>query len=124
MEKLLLSIQKGKVNGFVTQPWIISSILKSSIVDNYDISSLKFILCSGAIVDKNMCLSFYKRFSVPVINSYGMTELVSGHQNTFSGSLEGKLANAISSLDFYSFLSFSYRECRYIETRIFVQNHW
>ncbi|CAO3640545.1 unnamed protein product [Mucor hiemalis] len=91
MEKLLYSIQEGKVNGFVTQPWIISSILKSHNVDKYDISSLKFILCSGAIVDKNMCSSFYNRFAVPVINSYGMTELVTGHQSTFSGSLEGNV---------------------------------
>lgn len=106
MEKLLLSIQRGKVNGFVTQPWIVSSILKSSIVDNYDISSLRLILCSGAIVDKNLCLSFHKRFSVPVINSYGMTELVSGHQNTFSGSLEGKLANAVFRIEFH-FLTLS-----------------
>lgn len=122
MEKLLYSIQEGKVNGFVTQPWIISSILKSHNVDKYDISSLKFILCSGAIVDKNMCSSFYNRFAVPVINSYGMTELVTGHQSTFSGSLEGRLTNMIMksrSLIFFLFC----RQCRYFKTWIFVQNH-
>jgi acyl-coenzyme A synthetase/AMP-(fatty) acid ligase len=89
MRSLLQAIQDFKVVGFVTQPWIVSSILKSPIPDEYDLSSLKAILCGGAIVDKNLCLSFYKRFGTALINIWGMTEVVSCFQNDFQGTIAG-----------------------------------
>ena len=38
---------------FASQPWIISSLLKSSLTEKYDISSVKFIFCGGAITANN-----------------------------------------------------------------------
>lgn len=90
MKRLLQAIQDSKITAFVTQPWILSSLLKSPVPDEYDLSSLKFILCGGAIVDKNLCLSFYKRFNIPVINTWGMTEIVNCFENNFQGTVAGK----------------------------------
>lgn len=88
LENLLRAIEHCKINGIVTQPWITASIAKDPIVSQYDISSLQFIFCGGSVVNKDMCLAFYKRFGIPAINGFGITEIL----NTFEASLQWTLA--------------------------------
>lgn len=65
LEKLLLAIQECKPNGFWTTPWIASSMIKESSVDHYDMSSLEWVSCSGAIVSKDMCILFWNGLGFP-----------------------------------------------------------
>lgn len=91
LEKLLLAIQECKVSGFATQPWVASSLLKESIVDDYDLSSLQWIVCGGCVTDKDMCAAFFKRFKVPCIIVFAMTEMLGcldgGIPHTLAGNL-------------------------------------
>lgn len=91
LEKLLLAIQECKVSGFATQPWVASSLLKESIVDDYDLSSLQWIVCGGCVTDKDMCAAFFKRFKVPCIIVFAMTEMLGCLDGGIPHTLAGKI---------------------------------
>lgn len=123
-ERFLLAIQNCKINLIITQPWITASMAKEPIVDKYDISSLCFMLTGGSVVNKNMCMTFYKRFGVPAINGFGITEILNTFDASFEWTLAGKAAiyKLHSKADDNIFSHFIYHRRNWpIRTWIFMQ---
>lgn len=89
-EKYFIAIQENKVNIISMQPWMAAIISKEeSIVNKYDMSSIKIAYCSGSPSSKNLCQIFFKRFNIPLINMFGMTETMLPFETDFERSSEG-----------------------------------
>ncbi|KAI7870561.1 hypothetical protein BDF14DRAFT_1771193 [Spinellus fusiger] len=67
-------IQEHKIQGIVIQPWVASSLARSSLVDKYDLSSLFYVASVGSVLDPVTAELFSKRINVPLISLFGMTE--------------------------------------------------
>ncbi|KAI8966957.1 hypothetical protein BDF20DRAFT_918040 [Mycotypha africana] len=94
-EKLLRGIQTCKANVISTQPWIVAAMVKEfeNIVEKkgYDLSSLMLVVCGGAFIDKTACMSFYQKYKAPLVNAYGMTEILNFLESSFPGTLKGEM---------------------------------
>ncbi|KAI7897639.1 uncharacterized protein BX663DRAFT_463314 [Cokeromyces recurvatus] len=82
MCRLCEVIERFKINITVTQPYVISALAKESMITNYDISSLKSVICCGAALDNSVTLHVKKRTGLLVINTYGMTEVLGAFDST------------------------------------------
>ena len=99
LEAFCETVQKFKVNLSFTQPWIISSLDREPIVKQYDMSTLKKLICAGAAVEKSVVTSFYENTKVATFNIYGMTEIFALFDITHEISLQngvGKLAHGVT----------------------------
>ncbi|KAI9477859.1 MAG: hypothetical protein EXX96DRAFT_228449 [Benjaminiella poitrasii] len=76
------AVEKYKINLTITQPFIVSALAKDSLVEDYDISSLKVVLCCGAALDNSVTLTVRERIGLLIINAYGMTEVVGVFDST------------------------------------------
>jgi 4-coumarate--CoA ligase len=88
-EKMLSTIQVCKINFFFTFPWVVSALSKEPIVEKYDTSSLVFATCGGSRIEKSVIMAFHKRFRIPILNFYGMTEILGFLEPTFENTLAG-----------------------------------
>jgi len=71
---LLEMIQDEKVTLAAGVPTIWLGVLQELENNNYDLSSMKRILCGGAAAPKSVIAAFEQKHSVPFVHAYGMTE--------------------------------------------------
>jgi fatty-acyl-CoA synthase len=67
-------IQQEKVTITSGVPTIWLGLLKELEEGNYDMSSLRGILCGGSAAPKGMIRAFEQKYNVPFMHAYGMTE--------------------------------------------------
>jgi fatty-acyl-CoA synthase len=73
--KLLAELIEGeKVTITAGVPTIWLGLLKELDEGNYDLSSLRGVLCGGSAAPKGMIKAFEQRHNVPFMHAYGMTE--------------------------------------------------
>jgi acyl-coenzyme A synthetase/AMP-(fatty) acid ligase len=70
------AIQTHKIHLTTTQPYIIYALAKDSIADEYDLSSLKGVVCAGAALDPSIVQLAKEKLGLSVLNVYGMTEVL------------------------------------------------
>ncbi|KAI8814940.1 hypothetical protein BJ742DRAFT_195424 [Cladochytrium replicatum] len=71
----LSSMQQYKVTRAHIVPPIALALVKSPLVDNYDVSSCKMYLSGAAPLGEELSEEFAKRFGIQIRQGYGMTEL-------------------------------------------------
>ncbi|KAI5078750.1 hypothetical protein GOP47_0006421 [Adiantum capillus-veneris] len=75
MVQMLLAIQNYKVTYLPLVPPVLLALAKSSLVEKYDLSSLREISVGAAPVSKDLIMTFKARFpDVVVLQGYGLTE--------------------------------------------------
>ncbi|KAL8464223.1 hypothetical protein ACS0TY_033943 [Phlomoides rotata] len=73
--KMLEAVERYKVTSMPVAPPIISAMIKSDLVDKYDLSSLQVLGSGGAPLGKEVADRFRAKFPhVEIIEGYGMTE--------------------------------------------------
>lgn len=83
MVQMLSAIQKYKVTHVPLVPPILLALAKSSLVENYDLSSLFQVSVGAAPVSKELTTTFKARFAnVSVLQGYGLTESTAVGANT------------------------------------------
>jgi len=73
-EAFLKIIQDHKITIAFAVPPILLFLTKHPIVDQYDLSSLKWLMSAAAPLGTALILDFNKRLKIPVKQAYGMTE--------------------------------------------------
>ncbi|MCP3936610.1 MAG: 4-coumarate--CoA ligase family protein [Actinomycetia bacterium] len=71
----LTLIQDHKVTAFYAVPPMVLAFAKQPVIDNFDLSSLKFIFSGAAPLGAELQEECEARVGCPVIQGYGMTEL-------------------------------------------------
>jgi fatty-acyl-CoA synthase len=67
-------IQEEKVTITAGVPTIWLGLLKELEEGNYDMSSLRSILCGGSAAPRGMIQAFEQKYNIPFMHAYGMTE--------------------------------------------------
>ncbi len=67
-------IEQEKVTMTAGVPTIWLGLLKELEANEYDLSSLRYILCGGSAAPKSMIKAFEEKYKIPFIHAYGMTE--------------------------------------------------
>ncbi|KAI7897638.1 uncharacterized protein BX663DRAFT_463313 [Cokeromyces recurvatus] len=88
-EKIFKTIQDCNIHILFVPPRIIATMAKESTL--YNISSLKVITCGGSVMNKDVALMIYQRFKIPVVNFYGMTEVMGPFKNGFDYTIAGQI---------------------------------
>ncbi|GGO96105.1 4-coumarate--CoA ligase family protein [Wenjunlia tyrosinilytica] len=79
LAQFLGAIAEHRVNGLFVAPPIVLALAKHPVVDRYDLSSVKWVVCSAAPLDADLAEACARRLDVPTIRqAYGMTELSPG----------------------------------------------
>ncbi|MGA2820172.1 MAG: AMP-binding protein [Anaerolineales bacterium] len=73
-EAFLRTIQQDRVTFFAGVPTLAHLMLHSPQVENFDLSSLRAVMFSGAPLHPQVAEQFRKRFGVELSTGYGMTE--------------------------------------------------
>ena len=71
----LRTLQDQKITVAFVAPPIVLALAKHPLVDEYDLSSLRFILSGAAPLDADLAVACAKRLGCAVVQGYGMTEL-------------------------------------------------
>jgi acyl-CoA synthetase (AMP-forming)/AMP-acid ligase II len=74
LESFLRCIQDYRITHLYLVPPIVLTLAKHPLVDAYDLSSLRYILCGAAPLDGAVQQVVAERLRVPVVQGYGMTE--------------------------------------------------
>ncbi|KAF1844971.1 acetyl-CoA synthetase-like protein [Cucurbitaria berberidis CBS 394.84] len=75
LDKLLELASTYEANTLRIVPSIALAMTKTAKLDVYDLTSIKFIMCSGAALQPEVIQVLYKRFNhAPIFQGYGMTE--------------------------------------------------
>ncbi|CAG8587619.1 13669_t:CDS:10, partial [Acaulospora colombiana] len=69
------AIQDYKVDIAPVVPPIVLSLVKSSVAREYDLSSLKHIICGAAPLSKSLSDDFDRIYNIPIQQVYGLTEI-------------------------------------------------
>jgi acyl-CoA synthetase (AMP-forming)/AMP-acid ligase II len=79
LDTFLAAIQEHRITGLYVAPPIVLALAKHPLVEQYDLSSLKYILSSAAPLDAQLAAACARRLGLPPIGqAYGMTELSPG----------------------------------------------
>ena len=73
-EQIFKLLKLEKPTYFIGLPSMLRDMLNNEPVDDEDLSFLKFVLVSGEALKEETFLEFEKRFNVPILESYGLTE--------------------------------------------------
>jgi fatty-acyl-CoA synthase len=68
----LMTTEKPTFSGAVPTIW--NEVLRYSESSEVDLSSLRMIICGGSAVPQSLMERFQKRFGVPIVQAWGMTE--------------------------------------------------
>ncbi|CAJ0844371.1 15668_t:CDS:2, partial [Entrophospora sp. SA101] len=68
------AIQDHKINIIYVVPPIVLKLVKDPAVDNYDLTSLKFLFCAAAPLSEELSNMFSNKFGTPLKQGYGLTE--------------------------------------------------
>lgn len=74
IERLCTVIEKFKVEQMTALMWTLLELARSSVVDRFDMSSLKFILSGGQHVPDPVRETIKKRLDTDLVSIYGGTE--------------------------------------------------
>ncbi|MFF3613660.1 4-coumarate--CoA ligase family protein [Streptomyces sp. NPDC002580] len=79
LDTFLAAIQEHRITGLYVAPPIVLALAKHPAVAEYDLSSLKYIICSAAPLDATLAAACSARLGLPPVGqAYGMTELSPG----------------------------------------------
>ncbi|TXG68429.1 hypothetical protein EZV62_003364 [Acer yangbiense] len=75
LETVLEAVDKYKANYLPVSPSEIVALLKSDSTNKYDLSSLIFLGCGGALLSEDVAVKFRDKFpTVQILRGYGLTE--------------------------------------------------
>ena len=74
MELLLSLIAQHRVSALFTVPPVSLGLSLTPLLDEYDVSSLRFVLCGAAPLSAELQVRVQQRLGCPVIQGYGLTE--------------------------------------------------
>ena len=74
LTKFLTIVQENKIKRLQVVPPVVLALAKHHIVEKFDLSSLKVILCAAAPLSTELSQACQKRLNVIVKQGYGMTE--------------------------------------------------
>ncbi len=72
-QQVLNTIEKYRVTKFIASPTVLRMISSSVNIEEYDLSSLRIVLCSGEVFDKKTFDEWTKKLGFEPWNGYGMT---------------------------------------------------
>ncbi|GAA2156553.1 4-coumarate--CoA ligase family protein [Kitasatospora kazusensis] len=76
LEQFLRTIQEQRIEGIFAAPPIVLALAKHPLVDQYDLSSLRYLLSAAAPLDADLADACARRLGLPRVHQgYGMTEL-------------------------------------------------
>jgi long-chain acyl-CoA synthetase len=75
--KILEVIQRDRVTIFSGVPTMFIALLHHPDVDSYDLSSLRVSVSGGASIPGEVISAFEKKFGIPVLEGYGLSETAS-----------------------------------------------
>ncbi|MEU2774695.1 4-coumarate--CoA ligase family protein [Streptomyces sp. NPDC007162] len=75
----LAAIQNHRITGLYVAPPIVLALAKHPLVEQYDLSSLKYVMSAAAPLDAQLAAACSQRLGLPPVGqAYGMTELSPG----------------------------------------------
>ncbi|MEJ8567279.1 class I adenylate-forming enzyme family protein [Elongatibacter sediminis] len=74
MPVFLGQIQDLRINHTVTAPAMMNALLRENILDDFDVSAIRSILCGSAPLDAWMIADFKRRYGIEVVNAFGSSE--------------------------------------------------
>ena len=74
MELLLSLIAQHRISALFTVPPVSLGLSLTPLLDEYDVSSLRFVLCGAAPLSAELQVRVQQRLGCPVIQGYGLTE--------------------------------------------------
>ncbi|MEJ2039435.1 MAG: AMP-binding protein, partial [Desulfosarcinaceae bacterium] len=77
VDAILESIQRYRVRWMLGVPTLYRKMLENDRLDRYDLSSLAYCYCGGDVLPQEVFNRWQKRFSIPIYQVYGSTEV--GH---------------------------------------------
>lgn len=79
LDTFLAAIEKHRITGLFVAPPIVLALAKHPAVEQYDLSSLEYVLSSAAPLDAALAAACSTRLGLPPVGqAYGMTELSPG----------------------------------------------
>ncbi|MGW7261846.1 4-coumarate--CoA ligase family protein [Streptomyces sp. NPDC054842] len=79
LDTFLAAIQEHRITGLYVAPPIVLALAKHPAVARYDLSSLRYVICSAAPLDAALAAACSRRLGLPPVGqAYGMTELSPG----------------------------------------------
>ncbi|MFB7663274.1 4-coumarate--CoA ligase family protein [Kitasatospora sp. NPDC056138] len=76
LEQFLRTIQEHRIEGVFAAPPIILALAKHPLVEQYDLSSVRYVLSAAAPLDAELSAACARRLGLPRVHQgYGMTEL-------------------------------------------------
>ncbi|MFI8963841.1 4-coumarate--CoA ligase family protein [Streptomyces sp. NPDC053493] len=76
LDGFLAAIEKHRINALYVAPPIVLALAKHPAVADYDLSSLRYVVCSAAPLDAALAQACSQRLGLPpILQAYGMTEL-------------------------------------------------
>ncbi|GGR91018.1 AMP-dependent synthetase [Streptomyces humidus] len=79
LETFLAAVQNHRITALYVAPPIVLALARHPAVDQYDLSSLRYVLSAAAPLDAGLAEACAKRLNLPPVGqAYGMTELSPG----------------------------------------------
>lgn len=76
LEQFCRTVQEQRVQALFVAPPIALALARHPVVDRYDFSSVEYVLCAAAPLDRELADACARRLGLPrVLQGYGMTEL-------------------------------------------------
>ncbi|MFJ2781011.1 MULTISPECIES: 4-coumarate--CoA ligase family protein [unclassified Kitasatospora] len=76
LEQFCRTIEEQRVQALIVAPPIAIALAKHPMVDRFDLSSVRYLLCAAAPLDNELADACAKRLGLPhLLQGYGMTEL-------------------------------------------------
>ncbi|MFL4494609.1 4-coumarate--CoA ligase family protein [Streptomyces sp. VTCC 41912] len=76
LRQFLTAIEQHRITEVYTAPPIVLALAKHPMVDDFDLTSLRRVLCAAAPLDAELAAACARRLGLPtVLQAYGMTEL-------------------------------------------------
>jgi len=74
LDVFLRTIQDHKITFVYVAPPVIVRLARDSVVDNYDLSSIRMITCGAAPLTKELVDTVHKRLNIKINQAYGLSE--------------------------------------------------
>ncbi|KAI9282200.1 hypothetical protein BY458DRAFT_497477 [Sporodiniella umbellata] len=92
LEDVCKTVQKYKISFLLVAPFIVYSLGRNpEISKQYDLSSIKLLICGGSATDQNMLCMLSGSSEFSILNMYAMTESLCMFSNDTEGSLLGSI---------------------------------
>ncbi|MFJ8623112.1 4-coumarate--CoA ligase family protein [Kitasatospora sp. NPDC093550] len=76
LEQFCRAVEEHRVQALVVAPPIALALAKHPAVDRFDLSSVEYLLCAAAPLDRELAAACARRLGLPhLLQGYGMTEL-------------------------------------------------